>query len=199
MLGIAVQSSDEALRSYFERLRSLLADVPRTQVATVVDVLLKARVDGRRVYVAGNGGSAATATHLVCDLQKSATIPGEAPIRAIALVNNAALMTAWANDCTYEQVFSGQISALVEHDDIVIVISASGNSPNIVAALRAAATRHAYTIAFVGFDGGLAGQLADLAVHIPCHDYGLVEDVHAALGHAITAAIREVLTAQTAG
>jgi len=198
MLGVAIRYSGEAMRTYFERLRSLLADVPETHLDSVVDMLLKARNDGRRVYVVGNGGSASTATHFVCDLQKSATVTGEAPIRAIGLVDNAALMTAWANDFSYEQVFAGQIAALVEPEDVVIVMSASGNSPNIVAALRAAAARHAYTVAFVGFDAGTAGQIADLAVHIPCHEYGLVEDVHSALGHAITAAIRETLANQTA-
>jgi D-sedoheptulose 7-phosphate isomerase len=198
MLGIAVQYSGEAVRTYFERLRSLLADVPGEHLEAVVDMLLKARIERRRVYVVGNGGSASTAAHFVCDLQKSATVTGEAPIRAIGLVDNAALMTAWANDFSYEQVFAGQIAALVEPEDVVIAISASGNSPNIVAALRAAVARGAYTVAFVGFDGGTAGQIADLAVHIPCHDYGLVEDVHSALGHAITAAIRETLTGQTA-
>ncbi|MGE3911953.1 MAG: SIS domain-containing protein [Chloroflexota bacterium] len=198
MLGMDVQCSGEAVRTYFERLRLLLADVPEAQVERVVDMLLKARIDGRRVYVVGNGGSASTAAHLVCDLQKSATVTGAAPIRAIGLVDSAALMTAWANDFSYEQVFAGQITALVEPDDIVIAISASGNSPNILAALRAATARHAQTVAFVGFDGGIARQLADVAVHIPCHDYGLVEDVHSALGHAITAAIREVLTNETA-
>jgi D-sedoheptulose 7-phosphate isomerase len=198
MLGMAVHCSSEVLHSYFERLRSLLADVPQARVAAIVDALLTARAAGRRVYVVGNGGSASTAMHLVCDLQKSASIAGEAPIRAIALADNVALMTAWANDFSYEQVFARQITALAEPEDIVIVISASGNSPNIVAALRAAVDRHALTVAFVGFDGGTAGQIADLAVHIPCHDYGLVEDVHSALGHAVTVAIREALTGQTA-
>jgi D-sedoheptulose 7-phosphate isomerase len=99
-------------------------------------------------------------------------------------------MTAWANDTMFENVFAGQIMALADPGDVVVAISASGNSPNIVAGLNAARQRGARTIALVGFDGGAASQLADVTVHIRSHDYGLVEDVHSALGHAITAAIR---------
>jgi D-sedoheptulose 7-phosphate isomerase len=103
-------------------------------------------------------------------------------------------MTAWANDSAYEDVFAGQIMALAEAGDVVLAISASGNSPNIVSGLVAATQKGARTIALVGFDGGAAGQIADVTVHIPCHDYGLVEDVHSALGHAMTSAIRQAVT-----
>jgi phosphoheptose isomerase len=141
----------------------------------------------------GNGGSAATASHMVCDLVKGAQVPGCAPLRVFGLTDNTPLLTAWANDHAYEQVFAEQIQAFVEPHDVVIAISASGNSPNILAGLRAAAARGAHTIAMVGFDGGAASELADLVIHIPSDDYGLVEDTHSAIGHALTAAVRSQL------
>jgi D-sedoheptulose 7-phosphate isomerase len=140
----------------------------------------------------GNGGSAATASHFVCDLVKTARGAGMAPMRAFALVDNVPLLTAWANDCAYERSFAEQILALVEPGDIVVVISASGNSPNVVAALAAASTCGARTIGLLGFDGGAVRDLVDVAVHIPCDDYGLVEDAHAAIAHAMTTAIGQM-------
>jgi D-sedoheptulose 7-phosphate isomerase len=193
MLELAPAGSESAVTSYLEQLRGLLSQVPCNRLSAAVNLLLEARQLSRRVYVMGNGGSAATATHFVCDFQKTATIPGQAPLRAFALADNTALMTAWANDSAYENIFAGQIMALAEPGDVVLAISASGNSPNIVAGLVAAAQMGARTIALVGFDGGAAGRLADVTVHIPSHDYGLVEDVHSALGHAMTTAIRQAV------
>jgi D-sedoheptulose 7-phosphate isomerase len=197
MLDLALAGSQSAVRSHLEQLRVLLSQVPTDRLEAALDLLLEARETAHRVYVMGNGGSASTAAHFVCDLQKSATIPGQAPLRAYSLTDNMALMTAWANDTMYENVFAGQIMTLVDPGDVVIAISASGNSPNIVAGLRAAAQKGARTIALVGFDGGSASLLADVTVHIDSHDYGLVEDVHSALGHAITTAIRQMVASST--
>jgi D-sedoheptulose 7-phosphate isomerase len=194
MLELAPAGVDSAVTTHLGQLRDLLSQVPTDRLSAAIDLLLEARHLSRRVYVMGNGGSASTAAHVVCDFQKTAAIPGQTPLRAIALTDNAALMTAWANDSAYEHVFAGQIMALAEAGDVVLAISASGNSPNIVSGLVAATQKGARTIALVGFDGGAAGQIADVTVHIPCHDYGLVEDVHSALGHAMTSAIRQAVT-----
>ncbi len=178
---------------YFEQLAELLTLTPKEPLARSVALLLSTRERGARVYVMGNGGSAATATHFVCDLVKTAHVPGKRPLRAYALADNAALLTSVANESAYEQTFAEQISGIAESGDVVIAISASGNSPNIVAGLKAAAARGAHTIALVGFDGGAASRLADITVHVPSHDYGPVEDVHSAIGHALTAAVRYAL------
>jgi D-sedoheptulose 7-phosphate isomerase len=175
------------------RLASVVGQVDGEALSEVIEYILEARATGRRVYVMGNGGSSATASHFVCDLVKTAQVAGLAPIRAFALADNVPLVTAWANDHAYERIFAEQINALVEDGDVVVGISASGNSPNIVAGLIAAREKGAHTIALVGFDGGDARDLADVAVHVDCHDYGLVEDTHAALGHAIAAALRAAL------
>jgi len=183
---------------YFAELASVLSLVPGAALARVIDLLLDARRTGRRVYVMGNGGSSATASHFACDLVKTAQVPGLKPLRVFALTDNTPLLTAWANDSAYDRSFAEQVHALVEPEDIVIGISASGNSPNIVAGLTAATEAGARTVAFLGFDGGASYNLADVPIHIPCHNYGLVEDAHSAIGHAITAAVRQALQAQSA-
>lgn len=193
MLQFAAIAPNPTASKYLTNLASVVSQVDGGALSEVVEYILKARATGRRVYVMGNGGSSATASHFVCDLVKTARIADLAPIRAFALADNAPLITAWANDHAFERIFAEQINALVEDGDVVVGISASGNSPNIVAGLIAAREKGAHTIALVGFDGGIARNLADIAVHIRCHDYGLVEDTHAAIGHAVTAAVRAAL------
>ena len=184
--------------TYLGNLRDVLVDVPYLAVTRAVELFLEARAAGRRVYLMGNGGSSATASHFVSDLVKTAHVPGFNPVRAFALTDNTPLLTAWANDLAYERGFAEQISALVEPDDIVMGISASGNSPNILAGLTAAAACEARTIGLLGFDGGLARGLVEVPIHIDCGDYGLIEDAHVAVCHAITRAIRTVLLSEAA-
>jgi D-sedoheptulose 7-phosphate isomerase len=193
MLTAPDRVSDSVASEYLSRLAGVLSLVPSEPLARTIELLLATRENGNRLYIIGNGGSAATASHFVCDLVKTARVDGHAPIRAFALADNGAVMTAWANDTDYEHTFAAQIEGLVEPGDVVMAISASGNSPNILAGLRAATRRGAHTVALVGFDGGHANELADISIHIPTHDYGLVEDSHSALGHAITAAVRTAL------
>jgi D-sedoheptulose 7-phosphate isomerase len=199
MVVLMLAASQSAVSAHFDHLRDLLSQVPIDRIEAALGLLLDARVNAQRVYVMGNGGSASTAGHFVCDLQKTATIPGQAPLRTYALTDNTALMTAWANDTQYENVFAEQIGVLVDPGDVVVAISVSGNSPNIVAGLEAAMQRGAHTIALVGCDGGTAGLLADVTVHIPSNDYGLVEDVHSALSHALTAAVRQAVASSIGG
>ena len=198
MLEVGQRVSHSTAVDYLAKLATTLALVPSEELDRAIELLLDARAAQRRIYVMGNGGSAATASHLVCDLVKTASVPGQQPLRVFALTDNVPLLTAWANDAAYERVFTEQIGALIEPGDVVIAISASGNSPNIVAGLAAAAAKGARTIGLVGFDGGAASHLADVVIHVPCDHYGLVEDTHAAIGHAITAAIRQHLQAAAA-
>lgn len=187
---IASEEAHDAATRHLARLAETLLRVPSEPVGQAVDLLLAARAAGRRVWVFGNGGSAAIASHLVCDLTKTAARAGEAPLRSFALTDNVPLLTAWANDTAYERVYAAQIEMLVDRDDVVIAISSSGQSPNIVVAVRSAQARGARIIGLVGFDGGPTLDLADVAIHVPAHDYGIVEDAHAAVGHALAAAVR---------
>jgi D-sedoheptulose 7-phosphate isomerase len=191
-------SSVSVAADFFTDLRGVLALVPQDAIERTVGLLLETQASGRRVYVIGNGGSAATASHFVCDLVKSTSVSGAERFRAFALTDNIPLLTAWANDSAYERTFAEQVSALVDPGDVVIGVSASGNSPNIIAGLAAAVARGARTVGLLGFDGGAARSKVDIAVHIPCDDYGLVEAVHLAISHAITAAIKEALESRTA-
>jgi D-sedoheptulose 7-phosphate isomerase len=175
---------------YLANVARAIELVPHDALERAIELVLEARAAHRRIYAMGNGGSAATASHFVCDLVKTAHVAGTPAVRAFALADNVPLLTAWANDCAYERVFAEQVIALVEPGDVVFAISASGRSPNIVAGLSAAADRGARTVGLVGFDGGSVRGMVDVAIHIPAHSYGLVEDVHSAIGHAIAWAVR---------
>ncbi len=175
--------------SYLDTLGEVVRSVPREPLERVLSLLLDARAEGRRVYVMGNGGSAAIASQFVCNLVKTAQGAGGQPLRAFALTDNTPSLTAWANDTAYDQIFAQQIRALVEPGDVVIAISASGNSPNVVAGIQAARACGAQVIALLGFDGGRALALVDVAIHVPYDNYGLVEDTHMAIGHALTRAL----------
>lgn len=199
MLQFADVRTHPVATEYLTNLSQVLGKVPGRLLSQAVELLLEARLNARRIYVMGNGGSSAIASHIACDLVKRAHVAGCAPLRVFALMDNISLLTAWANDRAYDQVFAEQIQALVEPGDVVIAISTSGNSQNILAGLTAARGQGARTIALVGFDGGKASELADLVVHVACHNYGLVEDTHAAIGHALTAAVRARLLHESDG
>jgi D-sedoheptulose 7-phosphate isomerase len=192
--------TDSGLRSvaidYLSNLSRVLDDVPGEALGQAIGLLLETHAAGKRVYVIGNGGSSATASHFVCDLAKTAHVAPFPPFKAFALTDNTPLLTAWANDSSYQDVFAEQIRGLVEPGDLVIAISASGNSPNILAGLAAAAEQRAFTVGLLGFDGGAALDLVDVAVHVRVSDYGLVEDTHSALTHAIAKSVRTALQAE---
>jgi D-sedoheptulose 7-phosphate isomerase len=155
---------------------------------------LEAYRQDRLVAVIGNGGSAATASHIVCDLGKtilgSDVEPACRRFRVMAMTDNTPLLTAWANDVDYDSVFAEQVRCWVRPGDLVIAISGSGNSVNICRALQTSREIGATTIGFLGFDGGKAKDLVDVCVHVCSRNYGFVEDIHAIFGHMVTAYIK---------
>jgi D-sedoheptulose 7-phosphate isomerase len=182
--------SNLAAGTYLSRLSELLTMIAPGPLDEAIAVLLEARATGHRVYIMGNGGSAATSSHLANDLLKTSRVPGQPAIRAFALVDNPALLTAWANDMSYDRVFEEYLEAVVEPDDVVIAISASGNSTNVLRGVATAEAHAARTIGLMGFDGGALLEAVDVAIHIGSTDYGLIEDAHMAVGHALSHAIR---------
>jgi D-sedoheptulose 7-phosphate isomerase len=154
----------------------------------IVQHLRHARDSGATIYVAGNGGSAATASHWVNDLGKATKLPGRAPMRVMSLSDNISWLTALANDEGYERVFSGQLENFARAGDVLIVISASGNSPNLVEAVELAGKRGMVTIGFLGFDGGALKNKVEeyLWLRTEKGAYGLVESGHALLCHVLT-------------
>ena len=173
------------IRHYFSTVQALLSDIPFDAVDAVVDLLMDAARDGRTVYICGNGGSAATSTHMACDLAKRPVVPGQPRLRVVALTDNVAIMTALSNDTSYDEVFAEQLRPLVRPGDVVIGISGSGNSRNVLNAMRVAHDAGALTVGFCGYDGGQLKDLADYPVHVPSSVMAMVEDVHLMLEHAI--------------
>jgi Phosphoheptose isomerase len=167
-----------------------LAKLPAEGIAQVVELLERARIKGRRVYVSGNGGSASTASHFASDLAKGAICEGKPRIKAFALTGNIPLLSAWANDTAYENIFAEQLENFIEAGDIAIGISGSGNSQNVLNGVEVAKAKGATTIGFIGFDGGKLEDLVDLAIIVPSYNMEQVEDIHLLLEHVITTCLR---------
>jgi D-sedoheptulose 7-phosphate isomerase len=184
-------------RAYFHALRGVLERLDAAVVDRITQVLLQARDEGRMVFIVGNGGSASTAAHMATDLSKVTAVDGCEGIRAVSLADHVALLTAWANDCSYEESFAGPLRARLNPGDVLIAISASGRSPNVLAAVRLANEAGATTVGLAGFGGGDLAQLAQICLVADADDYGLVEDVHHATNHALTAAIKARLAGRT--
>ncbi|MCC6300314.1 MAG: SIS domain-containing protein [Anaerolineales bacterium] len=181
----------EQIRAYIAALRETVDRLPIDRVAQVVDVLQTARLNGRQVFIMGNGGSASTASHFVCDLAKNTRRPSLPHFRVIGLTDNMALFSAYANDEGYENVFAAQLANLIEPQDIVIAISASGNSTNVLKAVEEARRHSAFTIGFTGFDGGRLGPMVDIQVHVNSHVIEHVEDIHLMLEHMIIKTLKD--------
>lgn len=176
-------------REYLADLTRALNAVDVERVSGIVDTLWNAYQDDRQIFFLGNGGSAASASHIVTDLTKGALghkgdVPAR-PVRAFSLTDNLALISAWANDVGFHHVFLGQLRPYLREGDVVVGISASGNSENVLQAARYAREVGATVIGFTGFGGGKLNDLADLGLVVDSNHYGVVEDVHMQLGHVI--------------
>jgi D-sedoheptulose 7-phosphate isomerase len=178
------------IRDYFATVQAVLDTVPFKAVDAVVAELMRAAESGKMVYIFGNGGSAATATHFACDLAKRTSVEGQPRFRVMSLTDNVSLMTALSNDISYDQVFAEQLEPLVRPGDVVIGISGSGNSRNVLNAISVANAAGATTVGFCGFGGGRLKEMVDLPVHIDHYDMAMVEDVHLMLEHAICEKLR---------
>lgn len=183
---------EELIHNYVAHLHFTLARLPLKQVEQVIEALIEAQWSRRTVYIFGNGGSSATASHFACDLGKNTAIPGLPRVRVIALTDNAELISAWANDSAYENIFAEQLRALVEPGDVVIGISGSGRSPNVLNAIALARQAGATTIGFTGFDGGLLADMVDIPVVVPSDSMERIEDVHLILEHMVCTTLREI-------
>jgi D-sedoheptulose 7-phosphate isomerase len=178
---------------YLRDFVELLAQIDVDTLARIVKVLRVARDGGATIYVAGNGGSAATASHWANDLGKATKSAGRGWIRAMCLSDNTPWLTALANDEGYDRVFAGQLENFAGQDDVLVVISASGNSPNLVRAVELANERGLATIAFLGFDGGILKELVHEHVWLPTEygAYGLVESGHSVVCDIVTTCLME--------
>lgn len=180
-------------RGYLDYLAEVLAQLDEDEIARFVTELLRTRDSGGRIYFFGNGGSAATASHFVNDIAIGSR-SWERPFRAVCLSDNNAVLTSIANDFGYEHVFVRQLQGHLHSDDLVVAISVSGNSPNVLAAVEYARSCGVRVVALTGFDGGRLRELADVAVHVPTKEgeYGPAEDAHMVLDHLVGAYIARV-------
>jgi D-sedoheptulose 7-phosphate isomerase len=181
----------DTITSYLSGLQDTLGKLPQNDIQQVIDALTLARQERRQVFIMGNGGSAATASHFMCDLAKNTRNAALPHFRVIALTDNVPVFSALANDEGYDNVFSGQLANLLQPGDIVIGISASGRSSNVLKAIELANQTGAQTIGFTGFDGGQLRQMVDIQVHVPSDCIEFVEDIHLVLEHMITKALKE--------
>ena len=157
----------------------------------VVDRLYQAYIEDCAVYLFGNGGSASLASHAACDLGKGTTSPGKKPFRVVSLTDNVSLITAWANDTGYENIFAAQLRPFIAAGDIAFAISGSGNSPNVLNALRVARDIGASTIGLTGFSGGKMKVLCDMCITVPSDSMQHIEDSHLCIMHAVFLAFRQ--------
>jgi len=182
----SVKYLDEVART----LESMEKDLPY-RVHEIVAALMKARDAGKRIYVCGNGGSASTASHMASDLNKGANRKDAPRFKAVALTDNIPTMLAWANDASYDDIFIEQLRNHLEKGDVVIGISGSGNSANVLKAIHYANDEGAVTIGLTGFDGGKLAQLAKIVYVVPNHKMQQIEDIHLVIEHMISMILKE--------
>ena len=175
-------------RAYVAYVALVLQAMDPGEIAAFVRALLDARARGATVYFIGNGGSAATASHFANDLSIG-TKTADQHFRSVALTDNVPVMTAIANDFGYEEIFERQLRGLLDAGDVVVAISASGNSPNLLRAVDFAKRKGATTVGLTAFDGGALRRSVDVPVHVPTHagEYGPAEDAHMVIDHLVTA------------
>jgi D-sedoheptulose 7-phosphate isomerase len=188
----------DEMKHYWHELTYVMQAMSFDTLTKAVELLFDCYQRGSTVFILGNGGSAATASHFACDLAKG-TQAGRLPaFRVISLSDNVPLMTAWANDSDYDRIFAEQLATLVRPADVVIAISASGNSPNILTAARMARQSGAITLALTGQDGGKLSRLADLTIYVPAQSIEQVEDAHLVIAHSLCVVLREQLRTEAA-
>ena len=175
----------ESIEQYRERVLSAYQAVDLAPVQQFIDLLKKARSEGNTVFTAGNGGSAATASHFATDLSKGASYQKPTRFRVVALTDSISTISAYANDVSFDVVFAEQLTNLAQPGDILVTISGSGNSPNILAAQNRAKELNVTSVAMTGFAGGKSGDLADVHIKTPSDHMGRIEDLHMSLCHMI--------------
>jgi phosphoheptose isomerase len=179
------------LDAYAEELSRAAKSIEPAAFAGAAAILAETYLRGARVFSCGNGGSASIANHMQCDHVKGIRTATDLSPHVLSLSNNVELLTAIANDTCYENIFVYQLQSQSEPGDVLLAVSSSGRSPNIIRALTWARDRGLRTIAVTGFDGGTARAVAEVSVHVDCTNYGIVEDLHQAIMHALAQYIRQ--------
>jgi len=183
----------ESINRYITELEQMVRTISLPNLEAVLGILERVYRNGHRVFVMGNGGSAATASHFALDLAKNTITIGAPRLKAISLTDHVPLITAWSNDTAYEHIFAEQLANMIERGDAAIGISASGNSPNVINALNLANRSGASTIGLLGATGGKIKDIVDVYVLAPGQNIEQEEDAHMILAHIITRHMREIV------
>lgn len=193
---VATETKLASIGRYVDGIKQVFERLPQDEINRAVEVLLEAYREERSVFIFGNGGSAALASHFACDLGKGTVREGALRFRVLSLTDNVPLMTAWANDSRYEDIFAEQVRTFIRSKDIAFAISGSGNSPNVLNAVQVARHAGAFTIGLTGYRGGALASLANLSIIVPSDDMQHIEDLHVTITHSIFRAVREEIFAQ---
>ena len=192
--GFFTENIEQFSQSYFSYLKEIIDKVDLSEIKIFVELLLSARKSGATIFFIGNGGSAATASHFANDLAFG-THEHEKPFKAISITDNVSVLTALGNDYGYGEIFVRQLKVYAKKGDVVVGISASGNSQNLISAFNYAKSSGIKTMALTAFDGGQMKVIADNCIHIPTEDkeYGPAEDVHMILDHLISSYLMRIM------
>ena len=188
------ESRKRFTKEYLADIKRLLDSIEENlinKMDKLASILIKARENKNTIFIMGNGGSASTASHFVSDLSKGTIVEGFPRFKAVALTDNMPNMLAWANDIGYEEIFVEQLKNLLESGDVIIGISVSGNSANIIKAIEYANRNGGLTIGLSGCDGGKLLKCAQENIHVPSFYVQRVEDIHLLIEHLLTSLIRE--------
>jgi len=179
-----------SVESYFQLLSTTAGQLPFEALEEVASTLVQAYESEHTIYLFGNGGSAALASHIACDLGKGTVNGSKKRFRVMSLTSNEAMMTAWANDSHYHDIFAEQLANFVAPGDVAFAISCSGNSANVLNALRVARQAQATTVGLAGFQGGKMKELCDQCLIVPSDNMQIIEDLHLCAAHAVFTAVR---------
>jgi D-sedoheptulose 7-phosphate isomerase len=180
------QPEQKSAQGYFQQLSALIPHLPYREIEAIARAFLRAHAEDRTIFVFGNGGSAASASHMMCDLNKGTVEAAQGRrLKVLPLTDNVPLLTAWANDRSYERVFAEQLKNFVRAGDVAFAISASGNSPNVLLALQTARAHGARTMGVTGYRGGKMKLLCDICAVVPSDKVPIIEDMHHAILHSI--------------
>lgn len=177
---------------YIKQLNKTINQVNLAQIKDAENIIIECYKNDGCIYIIGNGGSAATSSHWVCDFGK-VIVDGKKRIAVYSLTDNNAWMTAISNDINYEVIFEEQLKNLLRPQDLLVGISASGNSQNVIKAFKYAKKVGVKTLSIVGFTGGNLKEISDCCIYIPCENYGVIEDIQLAVGHMISQEIKRKL------
>ena len=185
----AGMTSEFTVQGYFEAQQRLMSQIDLGAIERAIDLIRNVGDSGKKVITCGNGGSASTASHYITDWNKMINIHTSKQFHGYSLCDNLGLITAFGNDLSYDEIFSGQLRSILSEGDLLIAISGSGNSPNVIRAVEYANHVGAITLAIVGYDGGKLMPIAKHHLHVPSFDMQLCEDFHFIFGHMVMKAL----------